>query len=85
MAFTVETLTGNINASAVGSSLFGYGTADAIADVLAVGYFDTEDTSFLVLTVGDLITADCSDGYVLLLVTASSASGVVVKATMSEV
>ena len=84
MAYTPATLTGNINASAVGASLFGYGTLDTRADVVAPGYFDTEDTSFLVLTQGDIITAECSDGYAVYLVTASTPTGVAVKQTITE-
>ncbi|RLA77103.1 MAG: hypothetical protein DRG30_01155 [Epsilonproteobacteria bacterium] len=85
MAYEPSKLAGNVNASAVGSSLFSYGTTDTRADVAGAGYFSTEDTSFLTLTTGDVIQADCSDGYALFLVTASSNAGVTVKQTMSEV
>lgn len=69
MAFTQSTFASTGAHSGPTPNVYAYSTEDAIVDVIGAGYFDPKKFQ---LEPGDLINAQCVDGYIQLEVTAST-------------
>lgn len=71
MAFTRNTLSGNIGVGSAAPTMYTYGTADAKATVIAAGYFLG---AYNTVKVGDFILANCSNASVMLVVLTATSS-----------
>ena len=77
MAFTPETLSGNIVADGNGASLYVYQTLDTKAVVLALDYFKqagNQEIASQTITIRDMLMCQCSDGFIILIVDGLGAS-----------
>ncbi len=92
MAFTPETVGGNIVSDANGASLLTYQTADLIADVVTAGYFKSvvggqlvtgDSTADKIFNDLDIVLIQCSDGLIQAEMTVA-ATAVSAVATLTE-
>ncbi len=77
MAFTSDTLMGNIVSDGNGAGFFVYKTGDTKAEVLASNYFKQPGNQVIAsktLTIRDIVMCQCSDGLIVLIVAGLGAS-----------